>query len=73
MIARIYKTKIGYDIVTSNNILYVVSGSVKKIGKVKDNYQSSGVLLKSIPNHLKTIFFQLEREEFEETFNKFKV
>ena len=63
MIPRIYKTKIGYDIVTSSNVLYTVSGTIKKVGRVGDNFQPSGVLLKKIPNHLKTIFFKLQQND----------
>lgn len=62
MTPRIYKTKTGYDVITSDSRLYRLEGSVKLIGRVGDKFQPSGRLLKNVPNHLKTIFFQLQQQ-----------
>ena len=61
MTPRVYKTKVGYDIITSDNRLYRLSGKVELIGRVGDKFQPSGKLLKKIPDHIKTIFFQLQQ------------
>lgn len=58
----IYKVKQGYNIVTSDGRLYSYITRIKYIGKVGDNWQPSGKLLKDVPNHLKTIFFQLQKQ-----------
>lgn len=65
MKARIYQTTQGYDVVTHEGTLYqlVKAGKSyvqKKCGKVGDNY-SVGVLLKKIPDPIKTIFFTLNK------------
>lgn len=58
---RIYQTREGYDIITSDGSLYNLVGErVKKIGKVNEKYQPSGRLLRKIPNHIKSIFFKLQ-------------
>jgi hypothetical protein len=62
MQAKIYKVKQGYNIVTSDNRLYSYTTRVKYIGKVGDNWQPSGKLIKDIPDNLKTIFFQLQKQ-----------
>ena len=62
MTPRIYQTKQGYDIITSDGRLYRVQGTIKLIGRVGDKFQPSGRLLRNIPNHLKTIFFQLQEQ-----------
>jgi hypothetical protein len=59
---RIYKVKQGYNIVTSDGRLYVHTTRTVYKGKVGDNWQPSGTLLTKIPNHLKTIFFQLQQQ-----------
>ena len=63
MKARIYKLKQGYNILTSDNRLYsYTTRRIKYIGKVGDNWQPSGVLVKDIPDHLKQIFFKLQQQ-----------
>lgn len=61
---RLYKTKDGYEIVKHSRDVYAITGKhVKYVGKVSANYQSSGRLLKGIPNEIKTIFFNIQRNE----------
>jgi hypothetical protein len=62
MTPRIYQTKLGYDIVTSDGRLFRVQGTIKLIGRVGDKFQPSGKLLKNVPNHLKTIFYELQKQ-----------
>lgn len=61
MQARIYKVKQGYNIVTSDGRLYSYTTRIKYIGKVGENWHPSGKLLSNIPDHIKTIFFQLQQ------------
>jgi hypothetical protein len=61
---RLYKTKDGYEIVKHSRDVYAIIGkNVKYVGKVSQAYQSSGRLLKTIPNEIKTIFFNIQRNE----------
>ena len=61
---RLYKTKDGYEIVKHSRDVYAITGKhVKYVGKVSANYKSSGRLLKSIPNEIKTIFFNIQRND----------
>lgn len=63
---RLFKTKDGYEIVKHSRDVYAIIGKrVKYIGKVSPNYQSSGRLLKNIPNEIKSIFFKLQQHELE--------
>jgi hypothetical protein len=63
---RLYKTGDGYEVVKHSRDVYAIIGKrVKYIGKVSANYQSSGRLLKKIPNEIKTIFFKLQQHELE--------
>jgi hypothetical protein len=63
---RLFKTKDGYEVVKHSRDVYAIIGKrVKYIGKVSANYQSSGRLLKKIPNEIKTIFFKLQQNELE--------
>jgi hypothetical protein len=63
---RLFKTKDGYEVVKHSRDVYAIIGKrVKYIGKVSANYQSSGRLLKQIPNEIKTIFFKLQQNELE--------
>jgi hypothetical protein len=63
---RLFKTKEGYEVVKHSRDVYAITGKrVKYIGKVSPNYQSSGTLLKKIPNEIKTIFFKLQQNELE--------
>ena len=58
---RLFKTKDGYEIVKHSRDVYAIVGkNVKYIGKVSPGYQSSGRLLKQIPNEIKSIFFKLQ-------------
>jgi hypothetical protein len=61
---RLYKTKDGYEVVKHSRDVYAIIGKrVKYIGKVSATYQSSGRLLKKIPNEIKSIFFNLQRDD----------
>jgi hypothetical protein len=61
---RLYKTKDGYEIVKHSRDVYAIIGkNVKYIGKVSPSYKSSGRLLKNIPNEIKTIFFNIQRND----------
>ena len=61
---QLFKTKDGYEIVKHSRDVYAIIGkSVKYVGKVSANYQSTGRLLKSIPNEIKTIFFNIQRND----------
>ena len=63
---QLFKTKDGYEIVKHSRDVYAITGKrVKYIGKVSPNYKSSGRLLKSIPNEIKSIFFKLQQHELE--------
>jgi len=61
---RLFKTKDGYEVVKHSRDVYAIVGkNVKYIGKVSPNYKSSGRLLKQIPNEIKSIFFNIQRDE----------
>ena len=61
---QLFKTKDGYEIVKHSRDVYAIIGkSVKYVGKVSASYKSSGRLLKTIPNEIKTIFFNIQRNE----------
>lgn len=61
---QLFKTKDGYEIVKHSRDVYAIIGkNVKYIGKVSASYKSSGRLLKSIPNEIKTIFFNIQRND----------
>jgi hypothetical protein len=61
---KLFKTKDGYEIVKHSRDVYAIIGKhVKYVGKVSANYQSSGRLLKKIPNEIKTIFFNIQRDD----------
>lgn len=61
---QLFKTKDGYEIVKHSRDVYAIIGkSVKYVGKVSASYKSRGRLLKSIPNEIKTIFFNIQRNE----------
>ena len=63
---KLFKTKDGYEVVKHSRDVYAIIGKrVKYIGKVSATYQSSGRLLKTIPNEIKSIFFNLQRNELE--------
>jgi hypothetical protein len=63
---RLFKTKDGYEIVKHSRDVYAIIGkNVKYIGKVSANYQSTGRLLRTIPNEIKSIFFNIQRNELE--------
>jgi len=65
---RLYKTKEGYEVVKHSRDVYAIVGKrVKYIGRVSPSYQSSGKLLKNIPNEIKTIFFNLQQNALEST------
>ena len=65
---RLYKTKEGYEVVKHSRDVYAIVGKrVKYIGRVSPSYQSSGKLLKNIPNEIKTIFFNLQQNALEPT------
>jgi hypothetical protein len=65
---RLFKTKEGYEVVKHSRDVYAIIGKrVKYIGKVSPSYQSSGRLLKNIPNEIKSIFFKLQQHELEPT------
>jgi hypothetical protein len=61
---QLFKTKDGYEIVKHSRDVYAIIGkNVKYVGKVSATYQSSGRLLKTIPNEIKTIFFNIQRND----------
>jgi hypothetical protein len=61
---RLFKTKDGYEVVKHSRDVYAIVGKhVRYIGKVSSSYQSSGRLLKQIPNEIKTIFFNIQKHE----------
>jgi hypothetical protein len=61
---RLFKTKDGYEVVKHSRDVYAIVGkNVKYIGKASPNYQSRGRLLKQIPNEIKSIFFNIQRNE----------
>lgn len=61
---QLFKTKDGYEIIKHSRDVYAITGKhVKYVGKVSSSYQSSGRLLKTIPNEIKTIFFNIQRNE----------
>jgi len=65
---RLFKTKEGYEVVKHSRDVYAIVGKrVKYIGRVSPSYQSSGKLLKNIPNEIKTIFFNLQQNALEPT------
>jgi hypothetical protein len=65
---QLFKTKDGYEIVKHSRDVYAIIGKrVKYIGKASANYQSTGRLLKTIPNEIKSIFFNIQRNELEST------
>lgn len=65
---RLYKTKDGYEVVKHSRDVYAITGKrVKYIGKVSATYQSTGRLLRKIPNEIKSIFFNIQRNELEST------
>jgi len=65
---RLYKTNGGYEVVKHSRDVYAIVGKrVKYIGKVSATYKSSGKLLKTIPNEIKTIYFNIQRNELEPT------
>ena len=60
----LYKTNDGYEVIKHSRDVYAIIGKrVKYIGKVSANYKSNGRLLKNIPNEIKTIFFNIQRNE----------
>ena len=63
---KLFKTKDGYEVVKHSRDVYAIIGKrVKYIGKVSPTYQSTGRLLKTIPNEIKSIFFNIQRNELE--------
>ena len=61
---QLFKTKDGYEIVKHSRDVYAIIGKrVKYIGKVSASYQSTGRLLKTIPNEIKSIFFNIQRDD----------
>jgi hypothetical protein len=63
MKARIYKVKQGYDIVNSSGMLWKYTTKLKYLGRIDPKkWQPSGVLLSKIPDHLKEIFFNLQKQ-----------
>ncbi len=65
---RIYQTKDGYEIKKDTGELYAIIKShvtkklvTRYIGRVGERWMPSGKLLKSIPNHIKQIFFNIQR------------
>lgn len=62
MRAKVYKTAIGYDIITSDGVLYSLSPLLKKHGSIGANFKPSGKLLSKVPDHIKQIFFELQNK-----------
>jgi len=63
MTPRIYKTKSGYDIITSDRRLYSYNDKEKYHGRIDElKFKPSGRLLKKVPNHIKEIFFQIQNQ-----------
>jgi len=64
MKAQVFKTSVGFDIINSKGELFTVTGNqAQKKGTVGEKFKPSGKLLKKIPNHLKDIFFNLQKQE----------
>lgn len=60
----LYKTNDGYEVIKHSRDVYAIIGkNVKYIGKVSPSYKSNGRLLKNIPNEIKTIFFNIQRND----------
>lgn len=67
---RLFKTKDGYEIVKHSRDVYAIIGkNVKYIGKVSANYKSTGRLLRTIPNEIKSIFFNIQQHNENENRN----
>jgi len=61
MTPRIYQLKTGYEILTSDGLLFTVTGKiVKPCGKVGSSWKGSGRLVKGVPNQIKTQFYELQ-------------
>ncbi len=61
MTPRIYQLKTGYEILTSDGLLFTVTGKiVKPCGKVGNSWKGSGRLVKGVPNQIKTQFYELQ-------------
>jgi hypothetical protein len=65
---RIYKTKSGYEIKKDTGEVYAIidmgvdkKPMLKYLGKFSDRWTPSGKLVKGIPNHIKQIFFNIQR------------
>jgi len=64
MTPRIYQLQSGYEILTSDGLLFTVNGKVvKPCGKVGSSWKGSGRLVNGVPNHIKETFFKLQRRE----------
>ena len=64
MTPRIYQLPTGYEILTSDGLLFTVTGKlVKPCGKVGKDWKGSGRLVKGVPDHIKQTFFKLQRRE----------
>lgn len=63
MKAQIFKVKQGYDIITSDGRLYNHTTRTKYVGKVGESFKPSGKVLNKIPDHMKEIFFNLQKQE----------
>jgi len=66
MKAQIYKTNSGYDVLTSSGKLYQIKTEGAKLhttfcGIVGANFQPISAKVKAIPNHIKTLFFNLQK------------
>jgi hypothetical protein len=62
--AKLYQTSNGFDMVTSDNRLYSIYKSVKWVSQFKgvvSDYRG-GRLVRKIPNDLKQIFFELQKQ-----------
>lgn len=55
----------GYEVLKDNGELYAIKNTgmwhTRFIGKFKD-YKSTGRLLSSIPNHIKSLFYDIQRD-----------
>jgi hypothetical protein len=66
---QLYQTSHGYDLITSDLRLYSLfqstSGwSYQFKGVIGSKYVPAGVKAKNVPNHLKRLFFQLNKKDF---------
>lgn len=68
MRAKVYKIKDGYEVVNHEGKLFRITvteggNSLKSCGTVGDKWRPTGKFMSSIPNHVKSLFFTLNRSQ----------